>query len=135
MNASPVLGLVYYSAVKCLIAAQDIVKTLNAFHAHMKNEHDKCELLEYLYAATLILIAARTAPLLMNGNVRGTSATTITARSLTTMSEDLDFDATNMARVSNVVGLILVPEGYSISRVPIRGGNSHSELLAFLAAC
>ncbi|KAJ5588939.1 hypothetical protein N7537_011617 [Penicillium hordei] len=89
MDASPVLGLVYYSAVKCLTAAQDIVKTLNASYANTKNEHAKCELLEYLYAAALILIAARTVPLLMNGTVRGISGTTITAKSLTTMSEEL----------------------------------------------
>ena len=89
MDASPALGLVYYSAVKCLTTAQDIVKTLNASYANMQNEHAKSELLEYLYAAALILIAARTVPLMMNGTARGISATTITARSLTTMSEEL----------------------------------------------
>ncbi|CAI7598096.1 unnamed protein product [Penicillium discolor] len=89
INVSPFLGLVYYSAVKCVTAAQDIAKTLNASYANMKNEHDKCELLEYLYAAALILIAARKVPLVMNGTVRGISATTITARSLTTMLEEL----------------------------------------------
>ncbi|OQD63476.1 hypothetical protein PENPOL_c009G00707 [Penicillium polonicum] len=90
MDASPVLGLVYYSAVKCLTAAQDIVKTLNASYANMENEHAKCELLEYLYAAAMILIAARTVPLVMNGGTaRGIPVTPIKARSLTTMTEQL----------------------------------------------
>ncbi|KAF4767016.1 hypothetical protein HAV15_009541 [Penicillium sp. str.  len=89
INASPFFGLVYYSAVKCVTAAQDIVKTLDASYANMKSEHDKCELLEYLYAAALILIAGRKVPLVMNGTLRGISATTITARSLTTMLEEL----------------------------------------------
>ena len=53
------------------------------------NEHDKCEVLEYLYAAALILVAAWTVPRLMNGNVRGISAATVLSRSLTTMSEEL----------------------------------------------
>lgn len=89
MDASPVLGLVYYSAVKCLTAAQDIVKTLKASYANTKNEHAKCEMLECLYAAALILIAARTVPLVMNCTLRGISATTIPAKSLTTMGEEL----------------------------------------------
>ncbi|KAJ5941282.1 hypothetical protein N7516_001450 [Penicillium verrucosum] len=83
IHASPFLGLVYYSAVKCLIAAQEIVKTLNASYAIMKKEPAKYEMVEYLYAAALILVAARTVPLLMNGAARGISALP------TTISEEL----------------------------------------------
>ncbi|CAI7589070.1 unnamed protein product [Penicillium glandicola] len=89
VDASPVLGLVYYSAVKCLAAAQGIVKTLCASFADAENEDAKCEKLEYLYAAALILIAARSVPLIINGGLRGLSAAAITTKSLTTLTDQL----------------------------------------------
>ncbi|KAF9243043.1 transcriptional regulator family: Fungal Specific TF [Penicillium roqueforti] len=92
VDASPVLGLVYYSAVKCLSAAQDIVKTLSVSFTTTADEYAKCEQLEYLYAAALILIAARTVPLVLNGTPRGISAVSAaatTAKSFTAMTEEL----------------------------------------------
>ncbi|OQE05352.1 hypothetical protein PENVUL_c025G05508 [Penicillium vulpinum] len=89
VDASPVLGLVYYSAIKCLTAAQDIVKCLCASFADAGDEDAKCEQLEYLYAAGTILIAARTAPLLVNGTWYGLPSAAATAKSLTTMTEEL----------------------------------------------
>ncbi|KAJ6180598.1 hypothetical protein N7519_011059 [Penicillium mononematosum] len=89
MGASPFLGMVYYSAVKCLTAAQDIVKTLAASNAKAAGEHAKGDHLEYLYAAALILIAARMVPFVMNGTQRGLSAAANVAKSVKTMTEEL----------------------------------------------
>ncbi|KAJ5494239.1 transcriptional regulator family: Fungal Specific TF [Penicillium fimorum] len=89
VDASPFLGLVFYSAVKCLNAAQEIVKTLGASHAHARDESAKCEHLEYLYAAAAILIAARAVPGVMNGTGPGMAATAAITKSVTTMTEEL----------------------------------------------
>lgn len=89
VDASPVLGMVYYGAVKCLIAAQEIVKTLYASFFKAANETAKGEQLEYLYAAALILIAARSVPFVMNGTPRGISTAVSTAKTVTTMIEEL----------------------------------------------
>ncbi|KAJ5827192.1 transcriptional regulator family: Fungal Specific TF [Penicillium robsamsonii] len=89
VDASPFLGLVFYSAVKCLNAAQEIVKTISASHAHARDEHAKCEHLEYLYAAAAILIAARAVPGVMNGTGPGMFTTAPITKSITTMVEEL----------------------------------------------
>ncbi|KAJ5249404.1 transcriptional regulator family: Fungal Specific TF [Penicillium chrysogenum] len=90
IDASPFLGLVYYSAVKCLTAAQDMVNTLSASIGEAPDEHAKCEHLEYLYAAGLILIAARTVPFVLNGAQRGNFDAINAAQSVKTMTEQLN---------------------------------------------
>ncbi|CAI7672503.1 unnamed protein product [Penicillium palitans] len=66
LNTNPLLGLVHSAAMKCIIAAQDIVKSLGAsFDRENDDEYLKSELGDYLYAAALVLIASRTSPLSM----------------------------------------------------------------------
>lgn len=66
LNTNPLLGLVHSAAMKCIIAAQDIVKSLGAsFDQENDDEYLKSELADYLYAAALVLIASRTSPLSM----------------------------------------------------------------------
>ncbi|KAJ5490012.1 hypothetical protein N7453_010837 [Penicillium expansum] len=63
LDMNPHLALVHNAAMKCIIAAQDIVKTLCASFA-LENEDDSMfEQLDYLYAASLVLIASRSSPL------------------------------------------------------------------------
>ncbi|CAG8887043.1 unnamed protein product [Penicillium egyptiacum] len=63
VNVDPVLALVQDGAIKCITAAQDIVKTLWASFTRENNDDSKFEQLDYLYAAALVVIASRSFPM------------------------------------------------------------------------
>jgi hypothetical protein len=58
VNAEPILALVHSNAIKCITAAQMIVKTLSGSFVKEHDDDAKCENLEYLHAAALVLVAA-----------------------------------------------------------------------------
>lgn len=79
VNADPLLALIHFNAMKCITAAQDIVKTLSASFAKENDDNVKFEHLDYIYAAALVLIGALgIAQQVANGE---------TTRSATTMVE------------------------------------------------
>ncbi|KAJ5185427.1 hypothetical protein N7491_006705 [Penicillium cf. griseofulvum] len=88
VDSSHLLGLVYYGATRCLAAAQDIVQTLSVSHKKEGGDHDKCEQLDYLYAAGLVLIAAMRIPCLMNKTQHYASPTAPVDRSMTQITKD-----------------------------------------------
>ncbi|KAJ6167925.1 hypothetical protein N7497_000768 [Penicillium chrysogenum] len=89
VNSSLLLALVYHGAIKCLTAAQDIVQTLSLSYNMEKDDHSKCEQLDHLYAAGLVLIAAMRIPCLVDGTQHCASPTAAVDRSMNTMGKDL----------------------------------------------
>ncbi|KAJ5382861.1 hypothetical protein N7517_000772 [Penicillium concentricum] len=89
VNSSVLLALVYHGAIKCLVAAQDIVQTLYASFKKYDDDNGKCEQLEYLYAASLVLIATMSVPCLMDGTKQCASPTAPMDRSMSTMAQDI----------------------------------------------
>ncbi|KAJ5794064.1 transcriptional regulator family: Fungal Specific TF [Penicillium paradoxum] len=88
-DSSPLLGLIYYNAIRCLSVAQEIVKTIRITFEREKNEVSKCEYLDYLYGAALILIAARTSPFLANGTMEGVPAAAATSKSVKAITDEI----------------------------------------------
>lgn len=88
-ESHPAFGTIYYSATKCLSAAQDIVKTTRSVFEKEMDELSNSEFLDYLYAAALILIAARAAPFLAKGTMSGISASSTISKSFTTMTNNI----------------------------------------------
>lgn len=72
-----------------LTAAQDIIKSLSISYRKENDDHAKCEQLDYLYAAGLILIAAMRITCLMNGTQHWGSPTAAIDRSMTTVENDV----------------------------------------------
>lgn len=89
VNSSLLLALVHHGAIKRLTAAQDIIKTLSISYKKENDDHAKCEQLDYLYAAGLILIAAMRITYLMNGTQHCGSPTAAIDRSMTTVENDV----------------------------------------------
>ncbi|KAJ5158669.1 uncharacterized protein N7500_008320 [Penicillium coprophilum] len=89
VNSSVLLAMVYHGAIKCLVASQDIVETLSASFQKEDDDHAKCEMLEYLYAAGLVLIAATNIPCLKDGTQHLASPTAPVERSMTLMAKDI----------------------------------------------
>ncbi|KAF7523299.1 hypothetical protein PCG10_006703 [Penicillium crustosum] len=63
VNSDPFLSLVQDGAIKCIAAAQGIVKTLWTSFNQEDDEDSKFEQLDHLYAAALILIASHSFPI------------------------------------------------------------------------
>ncbi|OQE34066.1 hypothetical protein PENCOP_c035G06933 [Penicillium coprophilum] len=89
VNSSVLLAMVYHGAIKCLVASQDIVETLSASFKKEDDDHAKCEMLEYLYAAGLVLVAAMNIPCLKDGTQHLASPTGPIERSMTLMAKDI----------------------------------------------
>ncbi|KAG0155258.1 hypothetical protein PDIDSM_832 [Penicillium digitatum] len=89
INSSLLLALVYHGAIKCLTAAQDVVKTLSISYEKENDDHAKCEQLDYLYASGLVLIAAMRIPCLMDGTQHCASPTAAVDRSISMIAKDL----------------------------------------------
>lgn len=75
VNVDPLLSLVESGAVKCIAAAQDIVKTLTASFHRESEEASMCEYTDYLYASALILIASPSSPISWVQRVEATGMT------------------------------------------------------------
>ncbi|KAJ5135730.1 transcriptional regulator family: Fungal Specific TF [Penicillium bovifimosum] len=58
VNAEPILALLHSNAIKCITAAQMIVKALAGSFVKEHDDDAKCENLGYLHAAALVLVAA-----------------------------------------------------------------------------
>ncbi|OQE31000.1 hypothetical protein PENFLA_c002G08670 [Penicillium flavigenum] len=89
VDSSLLLALVYHGAIKCLTAAQDIVQTLSISYNKEKDDHAKCEQLDHLYAAGLVLIAAMRIPCLVDGTQHCASPTAAVDRSMTTIGKEV----------------------------------------------
>jgi hypothetical protein len=89
VDSSLLLALVYHGAIKCLTAAQDIVQTLSISYKKENDDPAKCEQLDHLYAAGLVLIAAMRIPCLVDGTQHCASPTAAVDRSMTAMGKEV----------------------------------------------